>query len=128
TSTTQTLADYATIYEYGRRGGREVAAMIMQRTTPQDRLIAPMEILWAAQREGEFVVSLLVCPECTAEHMIERFQSDPPAAFVLTTKEDGRYTHITRDPEFTALLARCYGPRVEIGTYLTYFRAGDTCR
>lgn len=128
TSAAQTIADYATIYEYGRRGGREISALIANRTSPQDRLIAPLEILWAAGREGDFVVSLLVCPGCTAQSMIERFQNDPPAAFALTTKEDGRYTHITRDPAFNALLARCYGPRVEIGTYLAYFRVSDNCR
>lgn len=128
TSTAQAFADYATIYEYGRHGGREMATLIAQRTAPDDRIIAPKEILWAAQRKGDFIVSLLVCPECTAERMIERFRSDPPAAFVLTTKEDGRYTHVTRDPAFVALLARCYEPRVEIGTYLTYFRVGDTCQ
>lgn len=128
TSAAQTLADYATIYEYGRRGGQETAALVAERTTPHDRLIAPMEILWAARREGDFVVTLMACAECTAERMISRFQHDLPAAFVLTTKEDGRYTHITRDPDFMMLLNRCYASPVAIGTYLAYFRAEPTCR
>jgi hypothetical protein len=128
TTTTQTTADYATIYEYGRRGGREIGAIIASKTAPHDRLIAPKEILWAAQRDGDFVVELLACPTCTAQQIIKRFENDPPAAFVLTTKEDGRYTHITRDPTLTALLGRCYSAPLKVGSYLAYFHVGGACR
>lgn len=128
TSTTQTFADYATIYEYGRRGGREISALVAASTSAQDRLIAPLEILWAAGREGDFVVPLLVCPACSAQSMIDRLQNDAPAVFVLTTKEDGRYTEITRNPDFVALLKRCFTDRVAVGSYLAYFRANEACR
>jgi len=127
TSITQTQAAYSTIYEYGRIGGREMSELIQQRTQPTDKIIAPKEILWAAQREGDFVVQLLACAECTAQSMIAHFDISKPAAYVLTTKEDGRYTHITRNPQFAALLKQCFSQPVSIGTYIAYFRTQSTC-
>jgi 4-amino-4-deoxy-L-arabinose transferase-like glycosyltransferase len=127
TSATQTQAAYSTIYEYGRIGGREMAELVRQRTQPADKIIAPKEILWAAQREGDFVVQLLACTECTAQSMTAHFDASKPAAYVLTTKEDGRYTHITRNPQFTALLERCFSRPVNIGSYIAYFRTQSTC-
>jgi len=81
------------------------------------------ETIFASQRAGEHVL-LYVCPACTAQKWIERFETQPPAAYVLTTKEDGRYTQVTRDPQ---VLARCYEDRVAIGSYLIYVRKTLAC-
>jgi len=128
TSVTQTQAAYSTIYEYGRFGGWEMAKLVQERTQPTDKIIAPQEIRWAAQRSnGDFVVSLLACQDCIAQSTIEYFHKNKPVAYVLTTKEDKRYTHITRDPQFTALLNRCYSSPISIGTYIAYFSVRENC-
>ena len=123
---TQTRADYATIYEYGRQGAAEASAVVRERTPIADTILAPKEMIFASQRAGEYVL-LYVCPACTAQKWIERFETQPPAAYVLTTKEDGRYTHITRDPQVLAVLARCYEDRVTVGSYLIYMRKSLAC-
>lgn len=127
TSLSHVQAPYATIYEYGRVGGRDMGDLIAQKTQPDDTIIAPKEILWASQRQGDFVVQLLACPQCTAQSMLDHFQTVKPAAYVLTTKEDGRYTHITRDARFVSLLRQCFDPPVTIGSYIAYFRTQSDC-
>ncbi len=127
TTITQTHAEYSTIYEYGRTGGWKVAELIQQRTQPDERIVAPKEILWAAQRKGDFVVQLLVCPQCTAQSMINHFSTTKPSVYVLTTKEDKRYTYITRDPQFADMLKQCYDQPIVEGTYIVYFRNKSIC-
>mgnify|MGYP001105930451 CR=1 FL=1 len=127
TTITQTHAEYSTIYEYGRTGGWKVAELIQQRTQLDERIVAPKEILWAAQREGDFVVQLLVCPQCTAQSMINHFSTTKPSVYVLTTKEDKRYTYITRDPQFVDMLKQCYDRPIVEGNYIVYFRNKSIC-
>ena len=117
----QARASYATIYEYGREGGRETAAWVQQHTQVQDVVVAPKEIHFAANRQGEFIVQL-VGPKTDAEAWLTYFQTHQPAAYVLTTKEDGRYTQVTRDARVQALLDACYAERIRVGNYIAYAR------
>ena len=119
----QTRAPYATIYEYGRVGGREVSDLVARQTGEDAVIVAPLEIIYAAHRSGEFVNSLLVPPNVSVERWLQFFRTEYPAAYVLTTKEDGRYVAITRNRAVQEYLARCYAPPTTIGTYLIYLRA-----
>ncbi|HEY6042649.1 MAG TPA: hypothetical protein VIX58_10995, partial [Anaerolineae bacterium] len=123
---TQARADYATIYEYGRRGGGQVSAQVKAKTAVSDTIIAPMEIIFASDRRGEFILQY-ACPTCEPSALLDKFTAQPPAAFVLTTKEDGRYTQVTRNAQVVAWLDRCYPERITLGSYLAYFRARGLC-
>jgi hypothetical protein len=122
----QARADYSTIYEYGRRGGAEVSALVRARTRESDRVVAPMEILFHANREGTFVL-VAAGPDASAASWLALVPTERPAAYVLTTKEDGRYTQVTRDPDVLAYLDRCYPDRAAIGSYLVYFQSLSFC-
>jgi hypothetical protein len=124
---TQAQADYATIYEYGRRGAAEVSAIVRERTDSTDTIVAPMEIIFASQRSGSYLLKF-VGPKANAQTWLERFRDQPPQAYVLTTKEDGRYTQVTRAPEVVEMLDRCYTERIDIGSYLVYFRITTPCK
>jgi hypothetical protein len=123
---TQSRAEYATIYEYGRQGTTALSAAVRERTDATDTIVAPSEVIFASGRNGHNVLSY-VGPGCDAQKWLRLFESQPPAAYVLTTKEDARYTQVTRDPRVIALLDRCYPNRVFLGTYLAYFRAPASC-
>ncbi len=122
----QATADYATIYEYGRRGGREMGAWIQSNTHHTDRIIAPNEIIFAANRQGTFVVPMLACSECDVEHFLTHLRADQPVAIVMTTKEDGRYTQVTRHPDFIRVQRECYPQEKRIGSYIAYLRSSET--
>ena len=47
-------------------------------------------------------------------------------ALMLTFKEDGRYTQVTRNAEVQAVLARCYTEHT-VGSYLVYLRSAAPC-
>ena len=125
-SVAQARASYATIYEYGREGGRETAAWVQQRTQSNDVVVAPKEIHFIAERQGEFIVNL-VGPKTDAAAWLGYFKTHQPAAYVLTTKEDGRYTQVTRDARVQAWLNACYVERISIGSYIAYARSVAHC-
>lgn len=121
----QVLAPYATIYEYGRVGAAQAGDLVRARTKATDNIVAPMEILFASHRPGDYVLNL-VCPDCTAEKWLSEMAAQAPAAYVLTFKEDGRYTQVSRNAQVQALLTRCYTEQT-VGSYLVYLRSGATC-
>jgi hypothetical protein len=122
----QATAPYATIYEYGRIGGRDISTWLQPRTQPTDVVVAPREIHFAAQRNGEFVIDL-VGPTGSADKWLAYFAAKHPAAYVLTTKEDGRYTNVTREPRVLAVLDACYTNRIALGSYIAYARSVPIC-
>jgi len=123
---TQSRAEYATTYEYGRQGTTAISTIVHQQTDATDTIVAPSEVIFASGRNGHNVLSY-VGPGRDAQEWLRSFESQPPAAYVLTTKEDGRYTQVTRDPQVIALLDRCYPDRLVLGTYMAYFRTPASC-
>jgi hypothetical protein len=119
----QATANYATIYEYGRVGGWEAGAAIRAATPPDGRIVAPLELVYASGREGQFIYDFL-CPTCLPK-LLARFDDDPPAAFAASLKEVRRYPEILDDPALRSRLARCYAPPQTFGSYVVYVRSGD---
>ncbi|MEO6061184.1 MAG: hypothetical protein ABIQ99_04510 [Thermoflexales bacterium] len=120
----QTRAEYSTLYEYGRAGGAE-AARIVRDSTPADAVIvAPREVDWLTSRKATLSTQL-AGPNGTPAQWLAFFAANKPAAVVLPTKEDTRYTQVTRDPEVLAQLSACYTPPRAIGSYRVWIR---TCK
>jgi hypothetical protein len=119
----QALAPYSTIYEYGRVGGQEMADWVRAHTELNALVVAPKEVTFAAERQGTFIIEL-AGPDATAQAWLEYFKSQRPAAYILTTKEDTRYTQVTRDAQVLAYLDACYPERFKVGSYLAYARSG----
>ncbi len=121
---TQARAEYSTLYEYGRTGGAD-AARIVRDSTPADAVIvAPREIDWLTGRKATLSTQL-AGPDGTPAQWLAFFAANKPAAVVLPTKEDTRYTHVTRDPAVLAQMAACYTPPRTIGSYVVWIR---TCQ
>lgn len=125
TSLAQAGADYATIYEYGRRGGWEAGAAIRAGTPAGSTILAPLELVYASGREGQFIYDYL-CPSCLPA-LIERLDRQPPAAIAYSQKEARRYPTLRQHPDLVARLAACYEPAQTIGSYAVHLRRANGC-
>ncbi|MBK8836585.1 MAG: hypothetical protein IPO29_17680 [Anaerolineae bacterium] len=121
---TQARAEYSTIYEYGRAGGAEAAKVVRDSTHPNAVIVAPREIDWLTGRKATLSIQL-AGPDGTPAQWLAFFAANKPAAVVLPTKEDSRYTQVTRDPGVLAQMAACYTPPRTIGSYVLWIR---TCK
>lgn len=118
-------ADYATIYEYGRRGGWEAGAVIRAGTPPGSEIVAPLELVYASGRDGRFIYDYL-CPTCLPA-LLERMDRTPPAAIAYAEKEARRYPALLEHPDLRAHLVACYEPARTIGSYVVSLRRANAC-
>ncbi len=117
----QARAEYSTLCEYGRAGGAEADRVVRDRTPADAVIVALREIDWLTSRKATLSTQL-AGPDGTLAQGLAFFSANRPAAYVLPTKEDTRYTQVTRDPEVLAQLAACYTPPRAIGAYLVWIR------
>ncbi|MDW8252719.1 MAG: hypothetical protein RMM58_02455 [Chloroflexota bacterium] len=124
-SVAQFAAEYATIYEYGRRGGWEAGALIRAGTPAGSEIVAPLELVYASGREGQFIYDYL-CPDCLPA-LLDRLDRAPPAAFAFSQKEERRYSALLHHPALLARLAACYEPARPTGSYIVFLRRAAPC-